>query len=395
MAFLVVVTAVWLAGFGSAFAGPSTGPSPSGTAVSSTLPASSESPATPTPTTARATGTSTVAPSASETPSDAPTASPKVASPKVAPPNTATATFNGFCSDYGWDVTNATAEAVTVHVEVNGVPAGDSVVVPPGTTVHVTLDFNTEPASTVQLVDAQDDVISSLVVRFCIAVENLAVTIAAGATYTNPDLISVSLMPPRARHGVVITETRPGGVLLRYTPDPCFAGTDSFGYNDFIAAVQGVITVTVLPGACGITVHRSATNCTTNTVSYRASNPYSLPAHLIESNSATPSASKDLVLPAHHTMVISTVTPAQPTTHAQVSFTVRDTTHTVLTDEITFPCPPPASPSQSPLAATGAAPTQLAMFGAAAIAIGAILTWIVRPRCVNTGRKTRPRRPTS
>jgi hypothetical protein len=34
VAFLVVVTAVWLAGFGSAFAGPSTGPSPSGTAVS-------------------------------------------------------------------------------------------------------------------------------------------------------------------------------------------------------------------------------------------------------------------------------------------------------------------------------------------------------------------------
>ena len=45
------------------------------------------------------------------------------------------------------------------------------------------LDFNTEPASTVQLVDAHDDVISSLVVRFCTAVENVSVTIAAGATY--------------------------------------------------------------------------------------------------------------------------------------------------------------------------------------------------------------------
>ena len=103
--------------------------------------------------------------------------------------------------------------------------------------------------------------------------------------------------------------------------------------------------MTVLPGACGITVHRSATDCATNTVSYTASNPYSLPAHLIESNSATPGASKDIVLPAHHTKVISTVTLAQPTTHAQVSFTVRDTTHTVLTDEITFPCPPPARPN--------------------------------------------------
>ena len=180
VAFLVVVTAVWLAGFGSAFAGPSTGPSPQGTAVSSTPPASSESPATPTPT-ATATGTSTAAPSASETPSDALTASPKVASPKVAPPNTVTATFNGFCSDYGWDVTNTMAEPVTVHVEVNGVPAGDSVVIPPGTTVHVTLDFNTEPAGTVQLIDAHDDAISSLVVRFCIAVENRSVTVAAGA----------------------------------------------------------------------------------------------------------------------------------------------------------------------------------------------------------------------
>ena len=55
----------------------------------------------------------------------------------MAPPNTVTATFNGFCSDYGWDVTNTTAEAVTVHAEVNGAQAGDSVVVPTGTTVHV------------------------------------------------------------------------------------------------------------------------------------------------------------------------------------------------------------------------------------------------------------------
>ena len=50
--------------------------------------------------------------------------------------------------------------------------------------------------------------------------------------------------------------------------------------------------MTVLPGACRIAVHRSATNCTMNTVSYTASNPYSLPAHLIESNSATPGAAK-------------------------------------------------------------------------------------------------------
>jgi hypothetical protein len=111
-------------------------------------------------------------------------------------PNTVSATFNGFCSDYGWDVTNTTAEAVTVHVEVNGAQAGDSVVVPPGTTVHVPLATNTEPASTVQLVDADDGVISSLVVRFCIAVNNISVTIAAGATYTKTDFISVALMPP-------------------------------------------------------------------------------------------------------------------------------------------------------------------------------------------------------
>jgi hypothetical protein len=374
VAFLAAVTAAWLAGFGIASADPSTGPTPAGTAVSSTPPAAPESPAAPTPT---GTGTSSAAPAATT-------------SPKVAPPNTVTATFSDFCSDYGWDVTNTTAEAVTVHVEVHGVQVGDAVVVPTGATVHVPLDPQTPPATTVALVDAIGTVISSREVRFCIVVDNISVTIAAGTTYTKDDLVVAAVMPPRPRHGVVTTGQTSHAGFLRYTPDPCFAGTDSFGYRDFIDAVQGVITVTVLPGACRITVHRSATDCATNTVGYTASNPYSLPAHLIESNSATPGTSKDLVLPAHHIMVISTVTLTQATTHAQVSFSVRDTTHTVLTDEITFPCPPPTSPSESPLAATGAAPTQIAAFGAGAVAIGVILTWMVRPRRVTTGRRPRP-----
>ena len=116
----------------------------------------------------------------------------------------------------------------------------------------------------------------------------------------------------------------------------------------------------------------SATDCATNTVSYTASNPYSLPAHLIESNSVTPGAGQDLVLPAHHSMVISTVTLAQPTTHAQVSFTVRDTTDTVLTDEITFPARHPAGRPNHPWPQPERHPRNSQRFAAAAIAIGAI-----------------------
>jgi hypothetical protein len=66
-----------------------------------------------------------------------------------------------------------------------------------------------------------------------------------------------------------------------------------------------------------------------------------------------------------------------------VSFAVGDTAHTVLTDEITFPCPPPigqSQQSQPPLAATGAALAALGSLGAALIAIGALVTCVARPQ---------------
>src|SRR5262249_2278354 len=237
-------------------------------------------------------------------------------------------------------------------------------------------------------------VFSTQVPRSCEDIENIAVTIPAGGTYTKDDLMTVQPMPPRPRHGVVTTG-RPSpqsDAFIRYPPDPSFAGVGSFGYADYIEVISGVVTVTVRPGACRITVHRSATNSATHTVNYTATNPYSLPAHLIESTSATPGTIKDLLLPAHHTGVISTVTFPPATTHVRVSFTVRDTTHTVLTDDITFPgrtptSPPPSSsaPSTSPFVpgpgATGDTPhgdgTPIWAILAAAVALGAALTTAV------------------
>jgi hypothetical protein len=60
-----------------------------------------------------------------------------------------------------------------------------------------------------------------------------------------------------------------------------------------------------------------------------------------------------VLLAAHRTTVISTVTFTDATT-AQVTFTVDDTTHAVLTDHVMFPCPS-LSGESSGLAATGAA----------------------------------------
>lgn len=376
VACLVTATGIWLAGVGLASADPSSSPSTSAIPASSSPTSSPSSPA---------------APSSPTTPTT---------SPASDPPGGLTATFNNLCTDFGFDVTNGTAVAHTVHIEVNGTQVGAAVTVAPGATAHVPLAADTEPASQVQLVDETGAVISSLLIRFCTAVENISATIAAGAIYTKTGFISPALVAPDAQHGVVTSirvSSDVSGGALRYTPNPCFAGTDRFGYSDFILSVQGVITVTVLPGTCRVSVHRSTTDCATKTVKYTATNPYSLPAHLIQSNSAGPGTSKDLVVPAHHTMVISTVTLTGATTHTQVSFKVRDSTHTVLTDQVSFSCAAPAGHSNdanSTLPATGAAPTRLAVLGGASIALGALLMWLVRPRRAATAAKPRPRHTT-
>jgi hypothetical protein len=385
VAFLAAVTAFWLAGIGFAFADPSSGSSTPGTSASSSAAAPTGTPGSPSP----AAPTGSASPTATATASDPTTAT---ASPTAHAPSGLTATFNNFCSHFGFDVTNGTAVAHTVHILVNfgNTLVGPPVVVPAGATVHVPLAENTEPASEVQLVDENGGVISSLVIRFCTDIVNFSATIAAGATYTKDGFASPSLIAPSAQHGVVTgLRVSPNvfGEALRYTPNPCFAGTDRFGYSDFVPSQQGVITVTVLPGPCRISVHRSTTDCATSTVTYTATNPYSLPAHLIMSNSTTPGADKDLVLSVHHTTVIATVSFAHPATAAQVTFAVRDSTHTVLTDHVTFPCPSPTPSSQSgSLAATGAAPAQLAGFGAAAVALGTLITYLVRARKPRTRR---------
>ncbi|MEP7177828.1 MAG: hypothetical protein ABI775_01950 [Pseudonocardiales bacterium] len=312
-------------------------------------------------------------------PARPPWAAGRAGLPQAAPPNTITATFDVFCANYGFDVVNTTAVAHSVTLSVNGT-AQQPVVVAAGATGHVPLATNTQPASNVVLADADGTVLGQLVVRFCTQVINRSVTIKAGTSYTLADQAPdpTVLMAPTPIHGTAVRIN--GGTAIRYTPDPCFAGTDRFGYDNSVEQVQGVITVTVLPGPCPVSVQRTATNCAARTVGYTVANSSAQPVELVETGGSGSSAVRHFVVPAHATQAIVQVSgdPGRPSTE-RFTFSIVDPLITLLTDTVTFPCPAAAG-SGPQLAATGSASGQQVGWAAGAIAAGALLTWLGRRR---------------
>jgi hypothetical protein len=249
--------------------------------------------------------------------------------------------------------------------------------VPAGATVHIPLDPATPADTEVTLTDTTNsNVLVDEVVRFCILVNNISVTIKAGATYTLTNLLSNGSTRPL--HG---TTVRIGYTAIRYTPIPCFSGTDHFSYTDFIQAVEGVVTVTVLPGSCRVTVSRTATDCASRSVVYTATNPYALPATIREAGPNGPSNVTDFVVPAHTTKVIHRLTfdPTHPNSEP-LSFRLLDPLVTLFTDTVVFPCPAGAGGAQVPLAATGPAVAGQLGWGAGAVTLGVLLTWLGRRR---------------
>jgi len=143
--------------------------------------------------------------------------------------------------------------------------------------------------------------------------------------------------------------------------------------------VSGVVTVTVLPGPCHVSVRRSSTDCATRTVTYTAANPFAVPARIIESGANGPSGVRTFVVPAHTTKVIFqfSADPTNPSTE-RFTFALADPRTTLFTDSVAFPCPAPAD-SGPQLAVTGTAFGR-AGWGAGAIAGGLLLTWLGRRR---------------
>jgi hypothetical protein len=68
-----------------------------------------------------------------------------------------------------------------------------------------------------------------------------------------------------------------------------------------------VVTVKVLPGACNVKVRRSSTDCAARSVTYSATNPYSLRATIQAVAKNASGGTEEFVFPAHSTKDIRTV----------------------------------------------------------------------------------------
>jgi hypothetical protein len=308
----------------------------------------------------------------------APSPSPQPTSGEPPQSNTAgsvTVTFDSRCANYGFDVTNHDTVAHTVILTV-GSTQEPPVVIQPGQTQHVALAEDTEPATEVTLTDPAVGTLADVVVRFCIVIANETVTIKANTSYTKV-IIGGGPMAPKPRHGTVTRTSTHTGDALRYTPDPCFSGVDKFGYNDVIGATQGVVTVKVLPGACNVTVRRSATDCGARSVTYSATNPYSLPATIQVVAKNAPGGTEEFVVPAHSTKDIRTVHFDVHHADSQIfTFSLVDPVRKLFADQVVFPCPVSSTSSGGlpAIANTGSPVSEQLSVGVAALVVGLSLS---------------------
>lgn len=234
---------------------------------------------------------------------------------------------------------------------LNNVPSAP-VTVAPGTIGYVPINRATPATTEAVLTDMTGgSELARVVLRFCTTRVAISVTIKANTTYRQPTLAGI-LTAPQPEHGVV-RAVGTGPVALTYTPDPCFSGTDRYGFQDPIAAEVGTVTGTVLPGACGITVQRTGFDCTAGTVSYSATNPYALPALINWSGGLGASDTSSATVPANGTFgLLAQHYAANARTGDRVTFRAGDPSRVLLVDNVTFVCPVAAGGGDA-LAATG------------------------------------------
>ncbi|MDQ2836357.1 MAG: hypothetical protein M3Y42_07565 [Actinomycetota bacterium] len=337
--------------------------------VSSTTMSISAAPTSAGPTSAAPTSVTPAAPTSSTSPSAAPSTSSGLN-------GLLTASFSQECINYGYSVDNLTSTAQTVTLDYQGPnlqPETQVFIVQSGW-VHDHLDFNVAPAdgTTIYL---NHGALGTNIASECHSGDYYySVTIKANSVYVVQDLVDdhLGVEPPYVAHGVLNF----GNDEMTYTPDPCFSGVDHLAYSDpFDYSDPGdlygyQITVTVLPGACNVLLRHSV-DCATGSVVYTATNPYTLPAKISWSGSATGSAS----VPAGKTVMLLRSSTGGA---GRLTFRLPDANRTLLADDVSSLCPQ----SQTAALASTGSPT-----GTIGLAAGLLL--LAGLSLVVTGRRRR------
>ena len=134
-----------------------------------------------------------------------------------------------------------------------------------------------------------------------------------------------------------------------------------------------VVTVKVLPGACNVKVRRSSTDCAARSVTYSATNPYSLRATIQAVAKNASGGTEEFVVPAHSTKDIRTVHFDVHHADSQTfTFSLVDPVRKLFTDQVSFPCPVPStSPSGvAAIANTGSPVSKRLGVGVAVLVLG-------------------------
>lgn len=301
---------------------------------------------------------------ASPTPSSSAPSGPG-SSDAAGDPSKLTVVFDGDCDNWGLDVTNHDSVAHTVTLTVE---TADTAVIAPGQTHHFGFGATgAQPADPAVVTDSDGTVIDEEVLPPCTEVTTRSVTIDANTSYVLDTPVAPQAAAPAPQHGVVTPDAFHSRMI--YRPDPCFAGTDSFGYSDGPGHERGTVTVTVRPGSCGVRVVRQASDCASRTVTYQAHNPYAVPARIKVAGPGD-----------HLTQVVVPATSSKTwTAHvaagdpAPVTFDLPAANRHLLTDDGALSCPRAVAGSGTGggggLAATGSSAAEPAAFGGAGLVV--------------------------
>ncbi|MDQ2836356.1 MAG: hypothetical protein M3Y42_07570 [Actinomycetota bacterium] len=175
---------------------------------------------------------------------------------------------------------------------------------------------------------------------------------------------------PKPAHGTVV-----GGagypITLIYRPDACFSGTDHFGYQDLIAAEEGTVTVTVRFLDCEVSITRSNLDCTSRSVSYTATSPYSAPLAVTWASSRHSGAVSSGTIPAKGKAKLATFALGAGSSPDRITFRIAGTTRTLFTYDASCLAVVAAAQAGPVLASTGSPVRMAAVLSGLLLMLGA------------------------
>lgn len=341
-----------------------------------------------------ATGSASAAPTTTAPTSSAPasaapvTTAPTSSAPVTAPSGTVTKrpfapagkvlyAFDPHCDHYGFELDNDSIDSNTVTLTLNGVPE-PPIELQPGEAFFWYLDQATPAGTEAVLSSTGGQADYDVTLRFCIEHLDHSVTISSNSSYTLQTLGGVTA-DPKPAHGTVV---RSGGYpsVLIYRPDPCFSGTDHFGYQDLVAAEEGTVTVTVRFVDCEVSIKRTNLDCAGRSVSYTATSPYSMPLAVTWTSSRHPGAVSSGTIPAKGKTTLVTFALGAGSSADRITFRVVGTTRTLFTDDASCPAVVAAAQIGPVLASTGSPIRTIAVLSGLLLMLGTGLLVTVRRR---------------